>query len=166
VNSAPTITPLTAELIPQVRQLMEGGAPFVRVRTDSDYWLYARLFSSSCPVALVDGNVAGAVIAFRSQDDIADVYVQDVMIAAQYRNRGLATALLGQIRDWAVAAGCRRIYLTSEPENVAAHRAWISQGFVNVPGDYDAHGVQVVCNYKGPGKDRAVYELRLATDPL
>lgn len=66
---------LSQGLIQQVQDLMELGAPHVRVRTQSDYWLYANLFSSSCPVALVDNTVVGAVIAFRSQDKPNDVYI-------------------------------------------------------------------------------------------
>jgi hypothetical protein len=62
------IEALRQDLIPQVRQLMELGAPYIRVRTDSDYWLYAHLFSSTCPVALIDGRVAAVVTAFRSQE--------------------------------------------------------------------------------------------------
>ncbi|MGH8545538.1 MAG: GNAT family N-acetyltransferase, partial [Gammaproteobacteria bacterium] len=61
------VTALSQELIPQVQHIMELGTPYVRVRTHSDYWLYANLFSSSCPVALIDNSLVGAVIAFRSQ---------------------------------------------------------------------------------------------------
>lgn len=67
------IVPLHQDLIPQVIALMEQGAPYIRARTYSDYWLYARLFSSSCPVAVIEGEIAGAVTAFRSQDEPCDV---------------------------------------------------------------------------------------------
>jgi GNAT superfamily N-acetyltransferase len=123
------------ELIPQVRQLMALGEPYIRVRADSDYWLYARLFSSTCPIAVIDGRVAGAVIAFRSQDDPDDVYIQDVMVHPDCRRLGAAKALLGAVRDRAVIFGCTRLYLTSEPENTPAHASWTSLGFANVAGD-------------------------------
>lgn len=32
-------------------------------------------------------------------------------------------------------------------------------GFSNVPGDQVINGVCVITNYKGPGKDRVVYQL-------
>lgn len=54
--------------------------------------------------------------------------------------------------------GCKRIYLTSEPENVGAHATWSSLGFENMFGDYISHGISVTKDFKGPGKDRAVYE--------
>ncbi len=62
------ITPLHQDLIPQVIALMEQGVPNVR-GAYFDYWLYATLFSSSCPVEVIDVDVAGAVMAFRSQDE-------------------------------------------------------------------------------------------------
>jgi hypothetical protein len=52
---------------------MALGEPYVRVRTTSDYWLYASLFATTCPVAFVNEEVAGAIVAFRSQDNPDDV---------------------------------------------------------------------------------------------
>jgi GNAT superfamily N-acetyltransferase len=155
------VTTLSVDLITQVQRLMELGSPYIRVRTESDYWLYASLFSSTCPVALVDGQVAGAIIAFRSQDNPHDIYVQDVMTRPEHRKRGIARALVAHVHDRAKAWGCDRIYLTSEPDNVAARAAWESLGFHNVAGDHAIDGVSVIKDFKGPGKDRAVYQLHI-----
>ena len=65
----------------------------------------------------------------------------------------------------ATAWGCERLYLTSEPDNSAAHGTWLSLGFIKIPGDRSIDGVSVISNYKGPGKDRAVYELMIADLP-
>ncbi|WP_322768849.1 GNAT family N-acetyltransferase [Frankia sp. Cr1] len=156
------VTDLSHELIPRVQQLMGLGEPYIRVRTSSDYWLYARLFSSTCPVALVGDEVAGAVIAFRSQDDPRDVYIQDVITHPDHRKQGVARTLLAAIHHRAAAWGCSRLYLTSEPDNTTADATWTSLGFTNVPGDVLVHGVSVKRDFKGPGKDRAVYQLDLA----
>jgi len=155
------ITPLRQELIPQVIALMELGEPYIRPRTYSDYWAYATLFASTCPVALAGDDVAGAVMAFRSQEDPRDVYVQDVMTHPDHRQQGVSKALIGAVRDRAISWGCTRLYLTSEPDNVAAQATWRALGFVNVPGDRDVDGVSVISDFKGPGKDRAVYQLDL-----
>lgn len=155
------IVGLRQDLAEQTRQLMSLGEPYVRARTSSDYWLYARLFSSTCPVAVVGGRVVGAVIAFRSQDDPGEVYVQDVMTHPEYRGRGIAAALMTVVRDRAAGWNCGRIYLTSEPGNAAAHATWVSLGFTNVAGDYRLDSVQVTAGFKGPGKDRAVYQFWL-----
>ncbi|MCP2297776.1 Acetyltransferase (GNAT) family protein [Nocardia amikacinitolerans] len=155
------IEPLGQRAIPEVIALMELGMPYITARTYSDYWLYANLFSSTCPVAIVDGRIAGALVAFRSQDEPADVYAQDLMVHPDFRRRGVTRALMDHLRDTAEAMGCHRIYLTSMPGNHAAHRTWEALGFRNVPGDRTIDGVSVVSDFKGPGKARAVFELPL-----
>ncbi|MEV3965223.1 GNAT family N-acetyltransferase [Nocardia sp. NPDC050193] len=156
------ITPFQPEHIGDVRRLMQLGEPYISARTLSDYWLYATLFSTTCPVAISpDETIAGAVIAFRSQDDPADVYIQDVMVHPQYRRRRIAHALLGSVRSRAKAWDCRRLYLTSEPHNRAAHASWVALGFENVVGDHEVDGISVTADFKGPGRDRAVYALAL-----
>lgn len=155
------VTPMNRDLIDQVHDLMALGEPYVRVRTHSDYWLYGELFSATCPVALVDDRAVGAVIAFRSQDDPDDVYVQDVMTHPNHRREHVAATLLTAVRDQASAWRCRRLYLTSEPDNSAAHATWTRLGFHNPPNDREIDGIWVTLDFKGPGKDRAVYELRL-----
>jgi GNAT superfamily N-acetyltransferase len=155
------ITPLRVPLIPAVVHLIELGTPFVWPRTSSDYWLYAELFSSTCPVAIGNEEVIGVVIAFRSQDKPDDVYVQDVVSHPNHRRRGITRSLLDTVWQQATAWGCRRLYLTSEPTNSVAHATWLSLGFTNIAGDKTVDGVSVISEYKGPGKDRAVYELKI-----
>lgn len=109
-----------------------------------------------------DNTITGAVIAFRSQDDPADLYVQDVMTHPQHRRRGIALALLGSVRSQAEKWDCERLYLRSELDNQAAHSSWTALGFVNVPGDHEINDISIVTDFKGPGRSRAVYELPLA----
>jgi GNAT superfamily N-acetyltransferase len=156
------IAPLHQDDIPAVLELMDQGAPYVRARTASDYWLYATHFSSTCPVATRDTRIIGAVIALRSQDHPDDVYIQDVVTHPDHRRTGVTTALLSVVRDRARELGCRRLYLTSEPDNTAAHATWTRLGFTNIPGDHTVNDIWVISNYKGPGKHRAVYERPLA----
>ncbi|OZV73089.1 GNAT family N-acetyltransferase [Micromonospora echinospora] len=152
------IVPLSVDRIPGLEKLLAMGDPYIRLRGSSDYWLYSQLFSSTCPLAVVGDQVIGAVIAFRSQDEPDEVYVQDVMTDPGHRRRGVTRALLDTAKRQAEEWGCRRIFLTSEPDNHAAHAAWIALGFRNVLGDRMEHGVRVISDYKGPGKHRAVYE--------
>jgi GNAT superfamily N-acetyltransferase len=159
------IIAINQDITDEVRALMELGAPYVRARTASDYWLYARLFASTCPVAVVDGTVAGAVIAMRSQDDPADIYVQDVMTHPGRRRQGIARALLNAVRSCGNGWGCRRLYLTSELDNLDAYATWTALGFTNVGGDYTIGDISVTRDFKGPGKDRAVFELALPQPP-
>ncbi|MEU6562647.1 GNAT family N-acetyltransferase [Nocardia nova] len=152
------IEPLSMDRIEDVIDLMRTGAPDITPRTRSDYWLYAALFSSTCPLAILDGRVAGAAIAFRSQDRPDDIYVQDAITHPDYRRRGITRALIDAIADRGAEWGCRRLYLTSEPGNDAAHATWITLSFTNIAGDRSIGGVSVITDYKGPGKTRAVYQ--------
>ncbi len=144
------ITPFRTALIPAVEHLIGLGPPYVRRRTTSDYWLYAELFSSTCPVAVDHHDVFGVVIAFRSQDTPDDVYVQDVVTHPDHRRRGIARSLVDTVRQQASRWGCQRLYLTCEPDNLAARATWLSLGFTNIPADRTTDGVSVISNYKGP----------------
>jgi GNAT superfamily N-acetyltransferase len=101
------------------------------------------------------------VIAFRSQEDPDEIYIQDVLTHPDHRRRGIAHTLLGAVRTQAHEWQCTRLYLTSEPENLPAHQTWATLGFTNVAGDHEVNGVSVITDFKGPGKTRAVYELVL-----
>jgi Acetyltransferases len=155
------VEPLQQHMIPELLQLMKLGTPYIRPRTYSDYWLYAQLFSSTCPVALVNDKIAGSVIAFRSQDNPDDIYVQDVITHPDQRRQGVARSLLDAVKKQGRGWGCLRLYLTSEPDNVAAHETWTTLGFDNVPGDQQIGDISVTTDYKGPGRSRAIYQLKL-----
>lgn len=157
------VVPLATERIPDVETLLALGKPYIKLRVSSDYWLYAKLFSTTCPVAVPDGEVVGCVIAFRSQDDPAEIYLQDVMTHPGHRRCGIARSLVGDVRRQAFRWGCRRLYLTSEPDNRPAHDAWLPLGFVNTDGDRWADGMSVISDYKGPVKHRAVCECRVGS---
>lgn len=152
------IIPLTVDRIPDLEKLLALGEPYIRLRGSSDYWLYATLFADTCPLAIIDGQVAGSVIAFRSQVDPSEIYLQDVMTHPSHRRQGVTRALVEEVHRQGSVWGCRRLFLTSESDNHAAHTAWLALGFSNVPGDATQAGVSVIYDYKGPGKHRAVYE--------
>ncbi|MER7164890.1 GNAT family N-acetyltransferase [Micromonospora sp. NPDC000207] len=152
------IAPLTVNRIPDLEKLLALGEPYIRLRGSSDYWLYATLFANTCPLAVIDGQVVGSVIAFRGQVEPSEIYLQDVMTHPSHRRQGVTRALVEEVHRQGSLWGCRRLLLTSEPENHAAHSAWLGMGFNNVPGDTTEAGVSVIYDYKGPGKHRAVYE--------
>lgn len=156
------LTTLRKEHIPALIRLMEQGSPYVRVRGESDYWLYAELFADTCPIMVEGERIIGAVIAFHSQINSTETYIQDVMIHPEYRRKGIASNLITVLADRARGAGRSRIYLTSEPENIAAHQTWIRLGFQNRPGTRKDGAVEIIENFKGIGKDRAVYDLEVS----
>jgi GNAT superfamily N-acetyltransferase len=157
------LTELTAGLTGPVRNLMEQGAPYVRVRGTTDYWLYAEHFADTCPVALADdGTILAAAVAFCSQTRPRQMYIQDLMVAPTHRRQGLARMLIGRLRTAGSLHGCTRLTLTSEPMNQAAHATWLRLDFTNRLGDWTtSDGIEVTADYKGKGRHRAVYDLDL-----
>jgi GNAT superfamily N-acetyltransferase len=135
--------------------------PFIRPRTESDYWIYGRLFSTTCRV-VVEGDTAVAfIVAFRGQDNPDELYVQDVAVGPEFRRQGHGRVLVEDVVATAKSWGVGRVWLTSEPENMVARDAWLRMGFVNLPADRQVNGVWVTVGLKGPGRDRAVFERRL-----
>jgi hypothetical protein len=76
-------------------------------------------------------------------------------------NLNLSPSVVDLVHQRAQQWGCHRVYLTSEPDNLPAYAAWTSRGFTNTGGDYTTHGIAITKDLKGPGKDRAVFELLL-----
>jgi ribosomal protein S18 acetylase RimI-like enzyme len=135
--------------------------PFVRPRTESDYWLYSRLFSTTCKAIVEAGYAAAFIVAFRSQDDPDELYIQDVAVGRDFRRRGYGRTLVEDVMHSAMAWGVTRVWLTSEPENAPARHIWSRLGFTNIRADRQVDGVWVTADLKGPGRDRAVFERRL-----
>jgi GNAT superfamily N-acetyltransferase len=153
-----SVLPLSAVEPNVLVKLAKQGHPFIRPRGESDYWLYGRLFSSTCKVAMLDGSPVGFIVAFRNQDNPKEFYIQDLVVHQNARRQGIATALLEAVLSSAKALGCERAWLTSELENDAAHRTWRRNGFVNPPADRRVGEFWVTNDLKGPGIHRVVYE--------
>ena len=158
--------PITEGDAEQLLNLFESAGPFVSARTLSDYWLYARLFSSTC-LCIRDehGRPIAAVVAFCDQSPGRnEIYVQDVAVSSTHRKQGLGHELLDALHRRARQWGTERIWLTSEAENTAAMKLWHKLGYTNAPADYQQDGLWISRDLKGPGRDRAVFELRLSQD--
>ncbi|MGH8900924.1 MAG: GNAT family N-acetyltransferase [Egibacteraceae bacterium] len=156
------IMPLSAVQPDALVELAKQGHPFIRPRGESDYWLYGRLFSSTCKVAMLDDRPVGFIVAFRDQDHPEELYIQDLVIYQEARRQGIATALLEAVLSSAKALGCERAWLTSELENDAAHRTWCRNGFTNPPADRKVGELWVTDDLKGPGKHRVIYEYSIS----
>lgn len=151
--------------IEALTQLFDSAGPYVSSRSLSDYWLYARLFSTTCLCVRDDqGTPIAALIAFCDQTPGRhEIYIQDVAVHASHRRQGLAEALLLEIHRRAVGLGIARLWLTSEAENSGAMRLWQKFGYVNRESDYRADGVWLTKDLKGPGRHRAIFEATLQT---
>ena len=137
---------------------MLTGEPFVAARSESDYWSYSRFLGSTCFCATTEGELIAVLIAFRDQSQIENVYIQDILVDTAFRKQGVTRMLLENLVKAAVELGCSRIWLTSETGNDATN-VWLKLGFQNLPADYQQDHIHVHRNFKGAGKDRAIFEV-------
>ena len=103
----------------------------VRWRNDYAEWLEResrRLF-----VAVIDGRVCGFVTAERASSapifrPRSEVYIDELYIEPEVRRQGLATALVGAVREWADEIGAQRIRAGVIASNEEARGFWEAVG--------------------------------------
>lgn len=78
-----------------------------------------------------DDQIVGALalVLFRIPTGIR-AWIEDVVVDAEYRRRGVGTALTQAALEHARAAGARTVDLTSRPSREAANRLYRRLGFV------------------------------------
>lgn len=74
-------------------------------------------------VALVAGEVVGGLVAYeleKFEQARSELYIYDLAVAEDYRRRGIATALIGQLREIAASRGAWVIYVQADYGDTAA----------------------------------------------
>jgi ribosomal protein S18 acetylase RimI-like enzyme len=76
------------------------------------------------------GEIAGTLtlVLFRTPTG-SHAWIEDVVVDAAYRQRGIGTALIQAALEQAKRAGARKIDLTSRPSREAANRLYLQLGF-------------------------------------
>jgi GNAT superfamily N-acetyltransferase len=144
------VQPLTAVELEVIAAVMRTGRPWLPEGTD--YWLWKECFGDTSFIALDGSRAAGGILACVNQLRPADMYIDQVAVDPAWRGQGVTQQLMKAVETEARKRRCTRLWLSTDPVNPAI-RAWPPLGFVDL-------GVQR--NFKGPGKDRALFEKRLA----
>jgi aminoglycoside 3-N-acetyltransferase I len=96
-----------------------GGAP-------PSHAYLVRLLGSECFVALVaqqDDEVVGGIAAYelrKFERERGEIYIYDLAVAAAHRRRGIATALIDELRKIAVSRGAWMIFVQADPGDAPA----------------------------------------------
>jgi GNAT superfamily N-acetyltransferase len=120
-------TPLAFPAMKELRPHLSDVAEFVeRVRRQrAEGYRLAGSFAD-------DGSVV-AVAGFRCGENLAlgrNLYVDDLVTVPAGRRQGHASALLRWLDDEARRAGCAYVHLDSATHRHAAHRRYLSSGYV------------------------------------
>jgi GNAT superfamily N-acetyltransferase len=144
------VAPLTSFSVHQIESVMREGRPWLPQSTD--YWLWQACFGSTSFLASAGDALAGGVLACVNQCKPEELYVDQVAVHQTWRGRGVTGLLLDAVTAEARRRGCRRVWLSTDPANPAV-QVWPRYGFAPLGVKHD---------FKGPGKDRALFERRLA----
>ena len=88
-------------------------------------------------VALMDGEVIGfGDAALQRHDDLGtydkpgvSAYVEELIVTVAYRRRGVASALMRAVEEWAKSAGARAIVLDTHVANEQARSLYRALGY-------------------------------------
>jgi ribosomal protein S18 acetylase RimI-like enzyme len=144
------VLPLAAVELDVIAAVMRTGRPWLPDGTDC--WLWRECFGDTSFVAQEGAAAAGGLLACMHQRRRDELYIDQVAVDPAWRGRGITKLLFDAAEEAARRRGCRRVWLSTDPANPAV-RAWPALGFQSV-------GIQK--DFKGPGKDRAIFEKRLA----
>lgn len=88
------------------------------------YLLFARDFAHTCRIAVIDGEVAGFVLAYRRTEDPSCLFVWQVAVDVTYRGEGLARRMLNDLVVSSVfdETPVRTIETTITDDNIASRR--------------------------------------------
>ena len=143
------VAPLAGAELGVVAAVMRTGRPWLPEHTD--YWLWRECFGDTSFLAFDAGRAAGAVLACLNQARPQELYIDQVAVDPAWRGRGVTKALVDAVEAAGRQRGCTRLWLSTDPLNPAI-RAWPRLGFASL-------GVRK--DFKGPGKDRELFEKRL-----
>lgn len=136
---APTLHQLTKDDVALFRDLQRVFAAAFEdpdtysSRPPSEAYVRRWLSSSSAIalVALVDGEVVGGLAAYvleKFEQERSEIYIYDLAVAAHMRRRGVATALIVELRRVAATRGAWVIYVQADQGDEPAIRLYESLG--------------------------------------
>ncbi len=100
------------------------AATYTARQPDDDY--LERLLASSTFIGLAafaDGRVVGGIAAYvlpKFEQARSELYIYDLAVEEKHRRRGVATALIAELRRVAVERGAYVIFVQADPEDAPA----------------------------------------------
>lgn len=150
-----------AELaIPQIAEVMAHGRPWLP--DVSDYWFFRQFHGTTSFAACMDDAFVGGIIACVDISRPPSLYIDQVAVDPRFRGKGVVQRLFHAAEQSARTWGCISAWLSTDPRNPAV-RVWPKLGYRNCPGDKMDGVLAIRSDFKGPGKDRALFQKSLRT---
>lgn len=95
--------------------------------------LLSHPFHACALVAVINDQVVGMCtgqIVYSTAEGAASLWMEDVVVAEEYRGRGIATKLVANLETWAKSQGATRLQLLTELENTRALKFYHRQGWL------------------------------------
>ena len=109
---------LLLEMLDVFGDAFGDAATYSGSRPNREYIM--RLLGSECFIALaalIDGRVAGAIAAYelkKFEQERSEIYIYDLAVRAKHRRRGVATALIAELKKLARQRGAWVIYVQAD----------------------------------------------------
>ena len=119
------IQQLVAEDVERMRALLDTfgvvfGEPETYSANQPDDTYLRGLLASDTFIALAavrDDDVIGGLAAYelrKFEQARSEIYIYDLAVVAEHRRQGIATALIGRLRDIAVARGAHAVFVQAD----------------------------------------------------
>lgn len=122
----PGDTDVIRELLALFRVAFGDDADYAPEKAPDDGYLNELLGEPACIVLAAktpEGDVAGGLVAYelrKFEQPRSEIYVYDLAVAAPYRRRGVATALLNRLRAIGKAVGAHVVFVQADTVDTAA----------------------------------------------
>ena len=108
-------------------------------------------------VAMAGDEVVGGLAAYeldKFEQDRREIYIYDLAVAERHRRRGVATALIGELRTIASQRDVYVIFVQADPQDGPAIALYESLGTKRNGASFRHRGARIVRHPRRTGRDR------------
>ncbi|XZF14924.1 N-acetyltransferase family protein [Chitinophagaceae bacterium MMS25-I14] len=116
-------------------------------------------FGNSAFVLREDDRIIAYLFGFISQTGKTG-YIHLAAVHHNYKKKGLGIAMYDHFETYARNSGCAKLKAITTPVNTASI-AFHKKAGMQLLGEKNGDGIEVIKDYSGPGQDRVVFEKEL-----
>jgi len=126
------------------------------------YKIMLRYFGNTIILAEEDGELAGFLLGFISQNNPEEYFIWQLGVDPRYRGRKIASKIMKETVETAREKGCKLVTATVETVNIPSQQLFESSGFRIVTEQergelIEENGKPAIKNYYASGTDQIFY---------